>query len=442
MRRLAAVWAGKTSAALLRRIGGGGTTLPGRIAAGIAPGLLGPLLAGTTTILVAGTNGKTTTTRLVAGLLRARGQRVISNGEGANLFHGIVSTVTRAADLAGRVAADAAVLEVDELTLPRVVAQTSPVLVVLTNVYRDQLDRYGEVDRVVRAFSEALALLPLNAVVVANADDPRLVAMVLASGRRTVWFGVAHEEARREPFLVDRRLCAACGEMLAHDASGFHCPNCGFASPATPYRATIVRDAGPGLFVELAGRRIASRLQGDVNAANVAAALAAATMLDIPPETAAALLADVEPPYGRYEFIEVDGRRATLVLLKNPVGFNAFLDDLVRRSEPTRVLLAINDLPADGEDLSWMWDVEFERLAERTGLELIVAGRRHEDVALRLKYAGLTPARHGPDLEAALQRELHATSDLPLVMMCTYTAMMLVRARLQTDGLAANYWSR
>jgi UDP-N-acetylmuramyl tripeptide synthase len=426
----------------LRRIGGGGTTLPGRIAAGIAPQLLDRLLAQTPTILVAGTNGKTTTTRLIAGVLRARGERVITNGEGANLFHGIVSTATRAADLAGRIAADAAVLEVDELTLPRVVAQTKPALVVLTNVYRDQLDRYGEVDRVVRAFSEALAQLPRTAIVVANADDPRLVAMVRAAERETIWFGVAHENGRREPFLVDRRLCAQCGEMLAHDADGFRCPSCGFASPSTPYRATIAHHGGPGLTIALGSRTIASRLQGDVNAANVAAAFAAVTALGVAPDDAATLLAAVEPPYGRYEFLEVDGRRATLVLLKNPVGFNAFLDELVRRPEPTRVVLAINDLPADGEDLSWMWDVDFERLAERQGLELIVAGRRFEDVLLRLKYAGVTTARGSADLETAVLRELHAPSDLPLVMMCTYTAMMQVRARLQNDGLAANYWSR
>ncbi|HTW85195.1 MAG TPA: MurT ligase domain-containing protein [Candidatus Sulfotelmatobacter sp.] len=442
MRRLVAVWAGKSSAAVLRRVGGGGTTLPGRIAATIAPQLLGRLLAQTPTVLVAGTNGKTTTTRLISGVLRARGRRVVSNGEGANLFHGIVSTATRAADLRGRVAADEAVLEVDELTLPRVVAQTRPALIVLTNVYRDQLDRYGEVDRVVRAFSEAIAALPRDAVIVANADDPRLVEMVRASGRDAVWFGVAHEETRREPFLVDRRLCASCGEMLAHDASGFHCRSCGFSSPPTRFRATIRRTDVPGLLVEVNGFTIASRLQGDVNAANLAAAFAAVTALGVPEDDAAALLADVEPPYGRYEIVEVEGRRATLVLLKNPVGFNVFLDELVRGREPARVLLAINDLPADGEDLSWMWDVDFERLAERGGLELIVAGRRYEDVVLRLKYAGIEPARASGDLDAAVQRELRRPSELPLIMMCTYTAMMQARARLQNDGLAANYWSR
>jgi UDP-N-acetylmuramyl tripeptide synthase len=442
VRRLVAVWAGKTSAALLRRVGGGGTTLPGRIAAGIAPELLGRLLARTPTVLVAGTNGKTTTTRLITGVLRARGQRVVSNGEGANLFHGIVSTATRAADLIGRVAADVAVLEVDELTLPPVVRQTKPTLVVLTNVYRDQLDRYGEVDRVVRAFAEALATLPADAVIVANADDPRLVALLQASGREAIWFGVAHEETRREPFLVDRRLCASCGEMLTHDANGFACPSCGFASPATRFRASILRSEGAGLLVDVGGHAIATRLQGDVNAANVAAAFAAVTALGVPDMEAATLLSHVEPPYGRYEIVEVAGRHATLVLLKNPVGFNVFIDDLVRTREPVRVLLAINDLPADGEDLSWMWDVDFERLADRPSLELVIAGRRHEDVALRLKYAGVTPARHVADLDGALQRELHAPSELPLIMMCTYTAMMQVRARLQNDGLAANYWSR
>lgn len=429
----------KLSATLLRRVGSGGSTLPGRLATTVAPRLLGEVFAATPTILVAGTNGKTTTTRCVAHALAGRFPAVVSNASGANLFPGIVAAAAAATPLRGP-RADVAVFEVDELTLPRVARDVRPAMVVLTNVYRDQLDRYGEIERVMQAFRETIAALPANAILVANADDPRIVAVAREATVRVVWFGVDWNGTPRNVFLLDRELCPHCSDLLAYADDGtFACGPCGFASPRTAFRARVASTAD-GLAVTIEGRAFSAPLRGEVNAANVAAAYAAARAFGISSSEIAARFESLVAPRGRHERLMVGGRAATLILLKNPVGFNAFLSTL-RLDGPTTLVVAINDLAADGEDLSWIWDVEFERLAELP-VDVVVSGRRHADVVMRLKYAGVRASKVIDDLDGLVAWLASEPSDARCFVLCTYTAMMRVRELCAARGFAAGYWAQ
>lgn len=436
-----AVLAAQISTRALRTVGSGGTTLPGRIATLISRALLADVLASTPTVLVAGTNGKTTTVRFIVAALKTRSRAIMTNSSGANLFDGIVAAVAQAQSNGARRGAETAVFEVDELALPRVAREVRPSVLVLTNLYRDQLDRYGEIDRIVATFARAIAELPAEATVVANADDPRLVDLVEASGARAVWFGVEHDRGHRGVFLLDRRLCPRCGALLEHDVRGrFACTGCGFAAPEPVDRAALTATSERGLVAEIDGNRIETSVPGAVNLANLAAAYATARVRGIPTADVVAALQTVAAPYGRHETVSVNGRPTTLVLLKNPVGFNAFIADSVIAPGST-VVIALNDLPADGEDVSWIWDVDFEQLAER-GVNVVAAGRRRADVAVRLKYAGVPVVGTIENLDDVVKALAVENAATPAVLLCTYTAMMHVRTVLRRSGFVADYWLR
>ena len=354
-----------------RRSGrGGGGTLPGRVALALHPGALTTLTSQREVALVCGTNGKSTTTALLAAALGWRGP-VTTNADGANLPRGLVSTL-----LADRRRRTAAVLEVDELYLGVTMDQTRPQVVVLLNLSRDQLDRVEEVSSHVDRWAAALRRHP-DTWVVANADDPLVVAAV-RSGRegddRIRWV------AAGAPWLGDVRLCPRCARHWAPEAQPWRCEACGLARPDAAW--TVDEDAR--LHADDTSVVLQLRIPGRAGRANAVMAVAAADLLEVPVQEAADRLAAVTDVDGRYQDFALGDRHVRLLLGKNPAGWIEVLADLGRSDG--QVLIGINAQIADGIDPSWLWDVPFEELA---GRDVVAFGQRGLDLSVRLTYAGV-----------------------------------------------------
>ncbi len=381
LRTGAAVQATATVNRLSRGLGlGRGTVAGGRLGLAIAPRGLAELAMGRSVALVSGTNGKTTTTALLAAALGERGA-VVSNSTGSNMPAG------HFAALAGSQRGTAAVLEVDEAYLPASLEALRPAAIVLLNLSRDQLDRSNEVRMVAGRWREALART--EASVVANADDP-LVVYGAASAASVVWV------AGGARWRADAVGCPACGERITFVGDSWSC-RCGFARP-TP--RINVEERPIGTTAVLAdGRRfeVALSIPGSFNRRNAVMAMAAAEALGVPAEASLAAMARIEAVAGRFSVRVVGGIPTRLLLAKNPAGWEELLDVVTPGSAP--VVVAINARIADGRDPSWLWDVPFERLA---GRPVVASGERSADVSVRLHYAGVDHQRRADPVEAVV----------------------------------------
>ncbi|MDQ1492011.1 MAG: hypothetical protein QOJ23_4525 [Actinomycetota bacterium] len=351
---------------------GGGAVIGGRVALTIDKGALGKLAAGRSLFLVSGTNGKTTTTALLAAALGTAGP-VVTNMTGANLKTGLVSALAR--DLESRVA----VLEVDEAALIQVLAETTATVVVLLNLSRDQLDRYGEVRLAAQKWRTSLGARP-EVHVVANCDDPLVVWAAQAAGTVT-WVSTGQQ------WRIDATSCPNCGGRISWAGEMWSC-SCGLARPEPEIGGAVgnQNSVGDGETVEVGGRSFPVRLQlpGRCNASNAAMAVAAARVAGVDPEDALAAMVGIANVAGRYRQVNLGSTSARLLLAKNPAGWNETLDFLA--APPAGVVVAVNARGPDGYDTSWLWDVDFERLE---GRPVVAAGERALDVAVRLRYAGV-----------------------------------------------------
>ena len=452
IRRTAAVWAGKATGALSRMSGrGGGTTLPGDIARAIDPTVLHKLTSDLTegSVLITGTNGKTTTARLVTTLLEGLGKRVVSNRSGANLIFGATAAALRGAGPDGRLRADWGVFEIDEASLPRAVDEIQPKAALVLNLFRDQLDRYGELEKIAKTIETALGRLPEGARAVLNADDPRVGEIGLALDRDPLWFGLEDPSVavRELPHAADARTCPRCGASLKFDAvyvghdGVYSCPNEDFARPTPEITGTNIKlDGFDKLSVEIEGVRIELPLGGLYNAYNVLAAFAAGITVGLEPTYIAERLHGFHAAFGRQERMEFRGRHLNLVLSKNPAGFNETLRTAVDLAHGNSFLLGLNDRKADGTDVSWIWDVDFEQLKGKAHA-VVPAGNRAHDLAVRLKYAGVEATEPETDPGRALDALFKITTDGETAhLLCTYTAMLDLRAELVRRGWAKPYW--
>ncbi len=460
-RALLALWAGKATAMLSRGLRrGGGTTLPGDVARLLDPGILARLAARLTegAIVVTGTNGKTTTGALMRHILQRSGLPVVSNRAGANLIFGVTAAVLDSAGWTGRTRARAGLFEIDEASLPQVVAEVRPRVVVVLNLFRDQLDRYGELEHTAAVIGRALRELPATSRAVLNADDPMVAALGQELGGRARYFGLDDPAVARPalPHAADAKFCPRCGTALAFSrvylghAGLYRCPRGDFERPTPGLRGQALRMAGmERLELGIANGSpldAAVPLAGVYNAYNVLAALAGVEAFGVPLVQAGAALADFKPAFGRMERIELQGRVAYVLLAKNPTGFNEVLRTAIDVGRGRHFLIAINDRVADGQDVSWLWDVDFELLrppAER----IVVAGDRARDMAIRLKYAQVPReavtvipggrAHWAQAWDAALAAT--PTGDA-LFVLPTYTAMLELRRVLVERGVVRPYW--
>lgn len=450
IRTATAVVAGKLAARATRTLRrGSGTALPGLAALHVDPQVvehLGRQLGGGR-VLVTGTNGKTTTSRLLAAMLAAAGRPYLHNREGSNLVRGFASALVARADWRGCIpGAEATVglFETDEATFPAATAALAPSVMVVTNLFRDQLDRYGEVETVAGLWRAGLAAAPQDATLVLNADDPSVAALATTWPGAVHWFGIDDAALALElPGATDARWCA-CGGSYRYDVRFFahvgwwRCETCGAARPQPQTAARAVRLGLEGAAWEVPGLgEIRMRLTGMYNVANALAAIGAARVLGLPDEAIRRGLADAGAAFGRQEVVELAGRELWLLLAKNPAGANQVLLLLrqVAGSGGLAVAALLNDRFADGQDVSWTWDVDYEHVAASVATSW-VGGDRAADLALRLDYAGWPAPR-------AIEREPGALLDAILrdtqpgdrvFVIPTYTALLDLRAELQRRG--------
>ncbi len=462
-----AVTTGKLVGFFSRRLGlGGGTTLPGRVARWVAPTLLSELSAALPegVVLLSGTNGKTTTSRMLAEMLRGAGKGVLHNRAGANLIEGLTTTALAASDWRGRPQADLGLFETDEAALPQALAETSPRMVLIHNLFRDQLDRYGEVDTVAGAWRVALASLPATATVVLNADDPAVADLGRDLAAQVCYYGLddARHAAGAAAHIADSQFCRRCGQRYHYDLAfyahmgHYRCLACGHQRPLPQVRLARLElngTEGSRLFLLYPGGalEVALPLPGLYNAINAMAAAAAALALGVAVPVIRRTLEGFSAAFGRIERLRAgpDGAPLLIALIKNPVGASETVRMLVQ-AEPgaakadLHVLIAINDRYADGTDVSWLWDAEFEPLAARVA-RVVVSGTRAADMAVRLKYAGLPDGRIAlePDLRVAVDQAL---AGLPqgatLFVLPTYTAMLELRDDLARRGWVRQFWEQ
>jgi lipid II isoglutaminyl synthase (glutamine-hydrolysing) len=463
-RAACAVVAGRAAGALARRLRlGAGTSIPGLVARRVDPDvttyLAGQLRHGS--VVITGTNGKTTTSGMIAAVLRGGGLRVWRNREGANLARGVTAALLIRSRPHGRLrwgGEAAAVFEVDEAAFPQVVREVQPRAVVVTNLFRDQLDRYGEVDTVTERWRAALAALPAETALVLNADDPAVAALGLdaPAGRPVLYFGVASADQRAADGgveVVDSRTCARCGAALTFDVRFYshvghwRCPRCGLArpQPAVEARDVSVHGLEGSAFLLVTPQGQLDTRIGLPGLYNVYNALAAATVghaMRIDVGAAVAALGRFTPAFGRAERVAAGDKTVWLLLAKNPTGLNEVLRALGASGGQQRLLAILNDRAADGEDVSWIWDADFERMADLAA-HVTVAGLRAYDLALRLKYAEVKAVDVVPDIAEALRHALDATpAGGTLCIVPTYTALLAVRAELERRGYAKHYWEQ
>jgi len=434
---------------------GGGTALPGFLALQLHPGLLRELARQLPhgTIVIAGTNGKTTTARAVAALLETSGLAVVHNRSGSNLPRGIASAFIEASSLTGRIRGDIGVVEVDEFALPAAVQALQPRMLVLLNLFRDQLDRYGELETVARTWRAALAALPSDALVVVNADDPVLTALTEPFSERRWTFGLDDPAVALPmlPHAADWRLCPRCGEALTYrqvflgHLGIYACTGCAFSRPPLTVAGCSVASVVPLRIEVVAGTcrvTLESQLAGVYNAYNVLAAATAGLALGLDQVGIVRGLGSVEAAFGRQERVLVAEHELTLLLVKNPAGFNEAIRLLVLARQRCPVLILINDLDADGRDVSWLWDVDVEKLLA-LDVPVSTGGIRSGEMALRLEYAGIEPAAQYQGVVEAFDRWV---ASLPPGccgwVLATYTAMLELRRALAQRGTLPSFWAQ
>ena len=464
MRTVVATGAGKAVAFLSRRLNlGGGTTFPGDVARRIDPHLLENMASRLSKgcVVVTGTNGKTTTSRMISNVLHQAGLRPVHNRSGANLIGGVTSALLNSSNILGFPSGDIGLFEVDEATLPPVAVETHPNVVVITNLFRDQLDRYGEIDYIANIWRKALATLPSASAVVLNADDPLVASLSQSTSARVVHFGI--EDTRYgAPGLqhaADSKRCLSCGTPYKYEVAfyghvgKYSCPNCGAVRPRPSVYAEklllhgtrgsdidiLLPEADASVPVRL---NVSVNLPGLYNVYNTLAALACCSTLGIPTDTLKQGIETFSAAFGRIERIDIDGKQVFLALVKNPVGFNEVLRTLLIDDVPKDVVIIINDNIADGTDISWLWDVDFELLGGQVR-SVVVSGTRAEDMRLRLKYALVDMARVSleKDLRSALMRGLSSVeTGGTLYVLPTYTAMLEMRKVIGEMGYVGKFW--
>jgi len=396
IRNFLAVSACKALIKIGKLMGRKGSSAPGSIAMKIAPGLLKHLAKQVKKeiILVCGTNGKTTTNNLIYSLFTEKGNKVVCNNVGANMLPGVACSFIAMATLTGKLDADYAAIECDEASLRHVVNHITPHKIVITNLFRDQMDRYGEVEDTAKLLEEGIKKVP-DATLVLNADDPYVRSLGLH--RRAIYYGVSEDTGLNKNEAHESQFCLKCGKDLTYsyhhyNQLGFYeCTNCDFKRPNPNYSATRV-NVSEGLKFVMSYKGIQRKFnvnyKGFYNVYNILASYAVFEDNGGTAEEAEKTFNAYKPQIGRMESFTIGGKEVILNLAKNPAGFNQAISTVCADKREKTVLVAVNAMASDGTDVSWLWDVDFEALKENGAEDIYVSGIRRDDLALRLKYAG------------------------------------------------------
>lgn len=454
LRAVLAIWMCRLLRFGSRLLHRGGTAMPGKIAQKLCPDLLARLSGNVTTVAVTGTNGKTTCSRMIEEAFREAGYSYFANRSGANLMSGVVTEFVMNADAFGRMKKQYAVIECDEAAARTVFGQLRPRVIVVTNLFRDQLDRYGEITHTLANIREGIRNVP-DAVLCLNADCS-LTASLKDDGlkNRIVWYGLDAGAAR--PFtatlLSDASHCIRCKTEYAYDyhtyahLGGFLCPQCGYRRPDTDFAVEEILSMDDSStevrFRDLAGEcRLKVNLPAVYNLYNAAAALAAAETVGISPEICRQALSGFSCGFGRMERFPLAGG-TRMILVKNPAGCTQALEYLSGIDKDYALVVCLNDRSADGTDVSWIWDAGFELLETRKDRiqRLYVSGDRAYDMRIRLKYAGLPDERIIVQTDMGKLVETLKQETLPVYILPTYTAMLALRGEIVRQCGGTEFW--
>lgn len=455
-----AISAGKLAGASGRffRIGGG-TSLPGMIARRIDPNVLKSVVGASKAkkIVITGSNGKTTTARMTAAIADANGRRVSQNRTGSNLLQGVTSVAVNFADLFGRLDSDVLLFEIDEATIPLAVPEIQPDVVVITNIFRDQLDRYGELYSVAQALNKMLEDLPESSTILLNGNDPQVANFGQNAKATRLFFGLETSEVGTlvPEQSADIIRCVHCNEDLVYEVAYmshlgiYRCPNCGYTLPKLDIAVTSVKLAANGEGpTHITMRTPQGEMELDIplpglhNVYNAAVATGAALAAGFKKDKIQKAMNNIKTAFGRLEKIQAGDKTIYLSFVKNPTSFNLMLRLIAQHAGSKHLLLAASNTVVDGEDFAWLWDVEVEEIAD-TILDVVCSGNKAEELAMRLKYAEVPTDKIMlvPDREAALDAALkNVEPGGTLYIMCGYTPTHELRRVMQKRGWVKHFW--
>ncbi|MBO1304930.1 Mur ligase family protein [Enterococcus sp. 669A] len=434
-----AIAAGKTSQWVLKTFFKGGSSYPGQLALKLDPHILDTLAKDYSVVVVTGTNGKTLTTALTVNILKQEFDQVLTNPTGANMAQGIVSTFLQAKGKKG--VKKFAVLEIDEASLSKVTEYIKPELFLFTNIFRDQMDRYGEIYTTYKMIVEGAAKSP-NAPIICNGDSPIFNSLDTVNPRKYYGFDHLPDQEQEAHYNTDGLLCPRCQHILRYqmityaNLGKYFCPNCGFHRPELDYKLTKMLDMDntSSAFV-IDDQEYKIEVGGMYNVYNALSATAVAEHFNVSPKKIRQGLGYDEKVFGRQEEFSIGDKKCTLVLVKNPVGLNQVIDMIGLAPYPFSLVSLLNANYADGIDVSWIWDGNHEAFAEMDIPAVIAGGDRHTDMALRLKVAGI-PAERLTEKEN-LTDVIDAIKTVPtehVYILATYTAVLQLRKELAQKG--------
>ena len=432
IRRMAAVTAAKFTGYICKKMGRQGVTWAGKIALKLCPDILEQLSAQVREkiFVVCGTNGKTTTNNMLCAALEKEGKKVICNHTGSNMLNGVVAAFVLGAKWNGTLDADYACIEVDEASTKYIFPAIHPDYMVMTNLFRDQLDRYGEIDITMNILEEMMHKVPEMKVIV-NGDDALSAYLAMDSGNPYVTYGISKpvvQSAANE--IREGRFCKKCGERLQYSfyhysqLGDYKCPKCGFQRPALQYDAYDVK-VGEQLSFRVEDKLLSANYKGFYNVYNILAAYAAIRTAGFSGNSFYEMLKSFNPENGRMEQFRIEGTGVMLNLAKNPAGFNQNISAVMQDKSPKDIMIVINDNAQDGRDISWLWDVDFDLLKEESIRSITVSGIRCQDMRLRLKYVDI-PSELEPDVESAVKSCVKKGTG-NLYVLVNYTALFSTR---------------
>lgn len=425
----------------------GGTTFPGRVALKIDKNILSKVSKGYKVILVTGTNGKTTTTSMIYNIIKESGHPVITNNTGANLFPGIVTTFVDNYKFGSKVKDNYAVIEVDEANLKYITEYITPEVITVTNLFRDQLDRYGEVYTTLNKILEGIYNVPETTLVL-NGDESLLGKLDLKNPVHFYGFDKAVNDNKTIEINADAKFCKFCKTPYEYNfvtynhLGDFYCPNCGYKRSDLMYAVTDIIDINAdSSTIKFNDLEVSINQSGTYNIYNGLCAYSIAKELGIDDSVIKKSLENQSSSFGRQETINVEGKDVKIFLVKNPAGYNQSLDTICLNKERFAAAFLLNDNYADGQDVSWIWDVDFEKLTETNIDEVYISGLRAYDMAVRLKTAGLDPNKFVIEEQyEALTKAIKNGSCDKLYILATYTAMINYRKYLHSKGYIKNLW--